>query len=251
MILNSQDSQTLMEDVPVTLDRLRDATVDWDPNDVEGAEIKIIEAAENMAYAVGKDALDFTLSLAVAGNFSETTVNASPDRSTLRLISGKMNIKGAGPERIGIVNTAVYDSLDADPEITSSDFSGQMTGGNPWGSLSNVAGWKNIFEYPVMPKELTPDFVTGVFFDPRAFVMVNRALGNVEKLREALGIPLNYTLNQMTDPATGLTMQTYSWMTSPTKIYTKIVMLYGVSAGKQGGATGTKTDFAGHLLTSQ
>lgn len=246
---NAQDSKDLLEDIPVTLSRHREAVITWDQDDLESSLIRLQEASREMSFAIGKDILDFGMSLVNSNNFSGQLVNANPDRAALRAITKEMNANGAADARFGIVNSDVYDSLDADPEITSSDYSGQMQGGTPWGALSNIGGFQNIWEYPDLPAN--GESLSGFFFDRTALVMAGRAMKNTESVREEMGIPAQAKVDFIQDPESGMPLTAFSWQDNTTfNLHTKLVALYGFGAGKQGGAAGEKTDKGGFRLKS-
>jgi hypothetical protein len=246
---NAQDSKSLLEDIPVTLNRHRESVIQWVQGDVEKSQIQLLEAVTNIGYAISKDVTDYILSQALATNFSTSVTQATPDRATLRAITSAMNSNGAGDVRYGIVNSDVYDDLDNDPEITSSDFSGQLQGANPWGTLSNVSGFTNIWEYPDTPAN--GESMTGVFFDPTAFVLASRPMELNQNLAVSLGVPLQSKVDVVADPTTGMTFTAFTWQDNGSfDLFTKLVVLYGVSAGKATGSAGDKTDFGGCLLKS-
>ncbi len=246
---NAQDSKTLLEDIPVTLNRHRESVIKWVQDDVEKSQIKIIEAMTNLGYAIGKDVTDYLLSQALATNFSTSVTAATPDRATLRAVTAAMNGNGAGDVRYAIVNSDVYDDLDNDPEITSADFAGQMQGANPWGTLSNTSGFTNIWEYPDTPSNSA--LMTGFFFDPTAFVLASRPMVLNQQLAVQLGVPLQSKVDVVSDPSTGMTFTAFTWQSNTSfDLFTKLVVLYGVSAGKATGSAGDKTDFGGCILKS-
>jgi len=246
---NAQDAKTLLEDIPVTLNRHRESVIKWIQDDVEKSQIELLKAMTELGYAISKDVTDYILSQALATNFSTSVTQATPDRATLREITSAMNANGAGDVRYGIVNSDVYDDLDNDPEITSSDFSGQLQGANPWGTLANISGFTNIWEYPDTPAN--GENMTGVFFDPTAFVLSSRPMVLNQNMASALGIPLQSKVDVVSDPTTGMTFTAFTWQSNTSfDIYTKLVVLYGVSAGKATGSAGDLTDFGGCLLKS-
>lgn len=246
---NAQDSKTLLEDIPVTLNRHRESVIQWVQDDVEKSQIKIIEAMTEMGYALGKDVTDYILSQALATNFSTSVTSATPDRATLRQVTAAMNGNGARDVRYGIVNSDVYDDLDNDPEITSSDYAGQMQGANPWGQIKNSSGFTNIWEYPDTPAN--GENMTGFFFDPTAFVLASRPMTLNQNLATQLGVPLQSKVDVVADPTTGMTFTAFTWQSNTSfDLFTKLVVLYGVSSGKATGSAGDLTDFGGCILKS-
>lgn len=246
---NAQDSKTLLQDIPVTLNRHREAVIEWNQSDIESAQIEMLKAADNLGYAIAKDVIDYALSQALVANVTATAVSNSPDRATLRAVTKAMNANGAGLVRYGIVNSDVYDTLDADPELASKDYAGQQQGANPWGTLANVAGFTNIWEYPDLPTN--SQNLNGFFFDQTGMVLSSRAMLTAEGLREQMGVPAQAVVDTVRDPLTGLTFTTFTWQSNTTfNLLTKMVVLYGISVGKQGGSNGDKTDNGCFRLTS-
>lgn len=63
------------------------------------------------------------------------------------------------------------------------------------------------------------------------------------------GVPKIASFEVVTDPDSGLSLLCIKWMKAGTfDIYMTMTLLYGCSAGKQTGAAGTKTDYAGHRV---
>lgn len=203
------------------------------------------------AYVLGKSIVDFCLSKVTAANFSHKTTQAVPDtdRDTLGAIRKAMNIAGAGSPRVGIVNSDVYEQLDSDVRIASRDFYGQATGGNPLGRLKAVAGFSDIFEYPPLPGN--GENLSGVFFDPRAIVLVAGLPDHNLTLAKSLGLPEVMRSEIITDAETGLSFMGLMWQEQGTAdVYMTVTLIYGAAAGKQAGGADTICDQAGHRLVT-
>jgi hypothetical protein len=247
-------AESLFEDVPVTINQHKHVPVDLDYLVHEGTvdEVRLEEATANLGYVLAKSIADYCLGLASAANFSKSTTaaTANVDLDTLRTVRGEMNKVGANAMgRFGIVNTDVMSALDSDSRIASGDYHGQRIGGSAIASLVNLQGFGNIWEYPDMPAN--GENITGLFATPRSIVLATRIPRNNMDLANALGIPQVSGFETMTDPDSGLTLLGIKWIEQGTqKVQYTVTLMWGAVAGKQGGAAGDKTDYAGHLLKS-
>lgn len=250
---NAADANGLTTDVSVTLNRHKHVPVKVDYIDQISTKRDLYaEATGNLAYALGKEAFDYAMGLAVAANFSENTVEttANTDKETLDAIAKGLNENGASPVgRFGIVNSATYNQLEADARIASGDYYGQQRTNNGYGNLTNVSGFDNIYEYPSLPAN--SENLAGFFGTSESIVMASRVPNDVEQLASRVGIPAISRVNTVTDADTGLTLMGITWQKSGLfDVYTTLVWIYGMAAGKQGGTAGTLTDYAGHRLVT-
>ena len=250
---NAADANGLTTDVNVTLNRHKHVPVKIDYIDQISTKRDLYnETIGNLAYSLGKEAFDHAMSLAVAANFSQATVSAdaASDKDVLDAITAGMNGVGAAPVgRYGIVNSAVFNALEADPRISSGDYYGQRRGANSYGNLSNVSGFENIYEYPSLVSGAGN--LSGFFATREAIVMASRLPTDVEKLANRVGIPSISKVDTVTDADTGLSLMGITWQKSGVfDVYTTLVWVYGMSAGTQGGSAGTLSDYAGHRLAS-
>tara|TARA_R110001632_G_scaffold37851_1_gene95509 strand:+ start:685 stop:1626 length:942 start_codon:yes stop_codon:yes gene_type:complete len=250
---NAADANGLTTDVNVTLNRHKHVPVKIDYIDQISTKRDLYnETIGNLAYSLGKEAFDHAMSLAAVANFSQATVSAdaASDKDVLDAITASMNGVGAAPVgRYGIVNSAVFNALEADPRISSGDYYGQRRGANSYGNLSNVSGFENIYEYPSLVSGAGN--LSGFFATREAIVMASRLPTDVEKLANRVGIPSISKVDTVTDADTGLSLMGITWQKSGVfDVYTTLVWVYGMSAGTQGGAAGTLSDYAGHRLAS-
>jgi hypothetical protein len=152
----AQESRDLLVDVPLTMDQHRHVTIKLSQvYALRDSKIKLEEHFRDSAEVLGKGVVDYMLGKANALNFSYETVEtvANSDRDMLGKVRVSMNKRGASSTgRFGLVNTDVFEVLDADARITNRNYEGdQNLGGNPLGRLRNVAGFENILEYPDLP----------------------------------------------------------------------------------------------------
>jgi hypothetical protein len=238
-------SSSLLVDVPVILDQHKHVPVQMTHITQLASTINLYKDAVNdLAYVLGKGVLDYALSKVVAANFTHSKVEAAVDvnHDTLGAVRSLMNANGAGIRRYGIVNSAFAESLDADVRIASADYYGQQTGGNPYIHLKNVSGFSEIWEYPALP---ATENLSGIFFDPRAFAIATRLPESSVEYAKQIGIPQVVATETVTDPDTGLSLLGIKWQDAPTlDSYCTVALIYGVSAGAQGGAAGAITDKA-------
>jgi hypothetical protein len=245
------DVNTIVEDVPVTLDQHKHVPVKIGYlTSISTKRDLYKEAVMNIGYALGKAIVDDTLTKVVVANFSEATTEAtaSVSRDTLGKVTKAMNAKGSGLLRYGIVNSDVFNMLDSDPAIGSGDYHGQQRAGSPYGHLVNVAGFQDIWEYPQLP--ITAN-LTGFFYDKRGVVVVTRLPNNILDVAASAGIPKIASFETVADPDSGMSLLGIRWMEPGTfDVYVTITMLWGSKAGKQGGTAGAITDYGGHRLVS-
>jgi len=248
---NAANANDLSTDVDVTLNRHKHAPIRIDYLDQISTNRNLYdEAVGNLAFALGKEAFEHAMSLVVAANFSQSSIFtvASSDKDMLDDVKADMNAVGAAPiGRYGIVSSGVYSALEADARISSGHYHGQMTGGNAYGVLRGISGFEEIYEYPSMPSN--SENLTGFFGDRSGIVMASRLPNDVEKLASSLGIPRIAKVEVFTDSGTGLSLMGITWQKAGVfDVYTTLVWIYGMAAGKQGGANGALADYGGHRL---
>lgn len=244
---NANEARSLLTDVPVTLDQHKHATVSLTHlNAISDGKIDI--ELGNCAYALGKAIVDHALGKVVAANITTSTTEtiANTDRDTLGKVRKHLNSKGCMDERYGIVNSDFAEALYADPRIASRDYLGQDSAGEPYAVLRNVAGFREILEYPDLP---TTGNMSAFFFDPRAVALVTALPEDSSALAASLGVPQIASSQVETDPDTGLSLLGIMHMQPGTQdLYLTMTVLFGASAGAQGGSAGAISDYAGHRV---
>lgn len=250
---NAAESKSLLNDVPVTMNRHKHVPIKLDFLDQASTNkaINLIdEATMNAGFALAKSVADYCLSLALAANFSQSSefALADSDRDMLTNIREDLNGVGCNPMgRFGIVNSAVMSALTGDSRIASDDYHGQRIEGEGFGRLINIEGFGNIWEYPDMPAN--GEDLTGLFGSKESIVCATRLPKDNLDVAKRLGIPQIASSEVMTDEDTGLSLLGIKWIEPGTfDIYTTVAIMYGAAAGKQGGDAGTMTDYAGHRL---
>ena len=252
---NATESKSLLDDVPVTINRHKHVPIKLDFLDAASTvnQINLLEESTmNCGYVLAKSMADYCLSLAVAANFSETSTysTANSDLDMLVNIREDMNAVGTSPlNRFGIVNSAVMSTLTTDSRIASGDYHGQRIGGEAYGRLSNIQGFANIWEYPDTPANA--ENMTGFFGTRESIILATRVPRDANEIAAAAGIPSIASFDTMTDPDTGLTLLGIKWVEAGTfDVYCTVAVMYGAAAGMQGGSAGEKADYAGHRLVT-
>jgi hypothetical protein len=145
------EGRDLMTDVPVTVDRHKHAGVNLGYlNGIKDKKDVYEKAIADCGYVLAKAVVDSALQKFNLANISYSSTEATndTDRDTLGGIRKAMNSRGAAAGRVGLLNSDAFEKLDADARIASRDYYGQQTGGTPLGHLVNVAGFRDIWEYP-------------------------------------------------------------------------------------------------------
>lgn len=247
---NAQNARDLLVDIPITIDGWKDVPIKITTTDASTDRSQnYLKTISNAGYVLGKAVVDFALTKVTAANFSEVTDEAiaNTNRDTLGKVRKAMNLKKAGTPRNMLVNSDFFESLDSDPRIASRDYVGQRVEGDPFGRLVNVAGFAQILEYPDFPTN--SQNLTAFAFDERAIGIATRLPMDSTELARTLGLPVNYKAEMVQDAETGLAIAGFGWIDSNTHdIFITSSVMYGAVAGSQGGATGAKTDYAGHRV---
>jgi hypothetical protein len=158
---NAAATSALLEDVPVTMNRHKHVPVVIDHIDQAGSTLNLMEeAAAEIAFDLGKEAVDYVLGLCKGSNFSQSSeyTQANSDLDATENIRGDLNAIGARQTgRFGIVNTGAALSLGTDARVASRDYHGILNGANAFRGFANVSGFDNIWEYPSLPDNNVAD----------------------------------------------------------------------------------------------
>lgn len=146
------EGRDLLVDVPITIDSHMHCPVKYTHLKLIADQKKAYQGTvSDQAWQIGRAMLTSILAKVNAANISAQTVEATAnvDLETLEGINSAMNLAGAASgSRVGIVSTAVAQSLALDTRIASKDFYGLLTGGRSYRVFTNVAGFQAIYEYP-------------------------------------------------------------------------------------------------------
>ena len=249
---NAVESNSLVEDRPLVINRHKHVPIKVSYLQSLQDQKKVYQSAINeSACALGKAVVDDGLAQITAANFSQFTAEdlANMDRDILGSVRKSMNKRGAMTSmRTAIVNSDVFEELDADPRIASRDYYGQQTGGEALGMLTGVAGFGQIMEYPDLPNQ---ENLVGFAFDSRAIAVKTGLPADIEMVRNDLGAPSIARFETITDPDTGLTLLGIFWQVPGTfKMQMSVTLMWGWSVGKIGGAEGAVADYAGHRIVT-
>lgn len=252
--LNQVEGDALLTDVTVSMNRLKHVPVRVKYLTQLASKKNLYrEAIADQAYVLGKSVVDYALSLVVEANFSyekvESTANTTLD--TLEAIRSGLNTNGAMQSgRFGIVNTPTAAALQADTRVASADYYGQLNGATGYRTFRSIAGFQNVYEYPDFPANSIS--LAGFFGDRRGIHIATRIPSNDSELAAAIpGLPPKAKFEVVTDPDSGLSLLGIYWIADGTfDVWCTMALLYGATAGAQGGGAGTKTDKAGYKLTT-
>lgn len=252
---NAAESKTLMNDVPVVINRHKHVPIKLDFLDAAStvSQIKLLEESTmNCGYVLAKSMADYCLSLVLAANFSQvsTFTAANSDLDMLANIREDLNAVGASTlGRFGIVGSGVMTTLTTDSRVAGGDYYGQRIGAEALGHLQGIQGFADIWEYPDMPANAHN--LIGFFGTKESIVLATRVPTDANEIARAAGIPQIASFETLTDEDTGLTLLGIKWVETGTfDVYCTVAVMYGAVAGSQGGDAGDKTDYAGHRLVS-
>ncbi len=219
-------------DVPVTLDKWREASVRFAPTEVVGsARHLVLERGESLAIALGNDIFAAVTALITETAFGDTaatqTIKAAEtfDHSTLRGIAKAMTDAGVPPAgRFGWISSDVATAACADEIMTLSyDRKPDVSDYAHW---SACAGFRDIWEVPSLP---TNDINLIGFFGARSsLVCVCRVPRHAGRER---GLDIHATYEVMTDPRTGLSFVRNVFADSGWNLTCRMTTLFGVAVG--------------------
>jgi len=246
------EAENILVDVPVTLDKLKHVTIRIDAfTGLRGWPTLYARMVENGAHALARQVFDDMLAEVTADNFShETRVDELPPQTPqlIRDIRGRLNTQDAAPiGRFGIIHPDIAAEMAASPQIPTLTLYDQLTGAHAVRRFTNASGFAEIWEYADFPGD---DGLRGFFGDPRAWIFASRLPDHGDAL-EVLDFPPVQRFETVTDAETGLTVLAIFWEQQGTlHEFMALAILYGIAAGKQGGAADSITDRAGHRLES-
>lgn len=152
---NGNSARGLLTDVPITVDSHKHVPLLWEHlNLIKDQKETYSGAIADAAYVLGKTMIDSVLAKVKSSNISygETATTANSDLDVIANITTTMNGNGALPMgRIGIVSSAVAQSLELDTRVMSKDYYGITTGESSLRVFRNVGGFAAIYEYPNLP----------------------------------------------------------------------------------------------------
>ena len=237
------EANSLTTDIDITLSNHKHVPIKVDYLDQIKTRRNIYqEVVGNMSYALGKDLVDTALGLVTLENFEHEAVatEGNSDYDALSVARQIMNGNGAGDSRLGVVNSAVFSSLEVDARIASGDYHGQLRGAQTQGVLTNVGGFEAIYEYAGMPAN--SENLTGFFTDKTGLIFAARVPTDMDRIASDLGVPSLARTEVVTDPDTGLSLMSITYQDPHTfDLYSTVTWVYGIAAGAQAAADDSLT----------
>lgn len=149
------EGRSLLTDLPIRVDKHKHVPIKFSHLNLIQDRKSVHEGSiEDTAWVLGKTMLDSVLAKAKGSNlsYSETESTANSDLDVIEQITTRMNGNEARPfGRIGLVSSAVAQTLALDSRIASRDYYGSLTGGQGLRVFRNVGGFEAIYEYPALP----------------------------------------------------------------------------------------------------
>lgn len=216
-------------DVPVTINQFKQVRHKFTIQELSATDRNLVdESAEPMAVAIANHMVDAVAALWTLTNFENETVEAVADSDYETMVALRKALVGRGaPEtRFAVVSDAVYAELITDARLINANQNpGQSTIQD--GVLSNVAGFRNIFEYPALPDD---DSMIGFAGTPDSVVIASRVPKDPREVLPSAGFPGN--LGVITEPKTGLSVMVVEHIDpDDLSANVKLVWMYGVAKG--------------------
>lgn len=146
------EASSLLVDVPVTPDTHKHVPLKVSHlNALSERKHELGKSIGNAAYVLGKTMVDSITAKFTGANlsYSVTETTANSDLDVLEQITTDLNGRGVNPMgRIGLVNSAVAQTIALDTRVASRDYYGQLTGASGLRVFRGIAGFEAIFEYP-------------------------------------------------------------------------------------------------------
>lgn len=153
--LSTNSARTLLTDVPITVDSHKHVPILFEHLNLIKDQKEVYSGAlSDCAYVLGKAMVDSVLAKCKSSNISyaEADSTANSDLDLIEAITTKMNGNGAMPTgRIGLVNSAVAQTLALDTRVASKDYYGSLTGASGLRVFRGIGGFESIYEYPDLP----------------------------------------------------------------------------------------------------
>jgi len=231
-------SNAATTDVPVLINNFRYVGLSFYDDELASTPRNLVqEQVEAAAYALGKDAFDKLMALAIVANFPTHTVStaANMTRDTLTAVRYQLQVAGSSVPRFGILDSAGMEYLLQDPTIVSRFYVNVEDSAidQEAGILTGIGGFEKIFEYP----DLTTDApnTLGFFGNKNALVLAARVPSDPAAF--VADIPINAIIKNVTDEETGLTVQyRYHYDVKMGRLDMILTWIFGVAIGVPGHA---------------
>jgi hypothetical protein len=216
-------------DVPVTINQFKRIKVKFEASQYMATSRNLIEeAAKPVAVALSNYIVDQAATQITAGNFSNATVAASPDYSSLVEMDGALVGRGIHGDKFLIANNAAYMALLQDPLVTRPNI--HRAPGDEviaTGNIGGVAGFGYVGRYPALP---TTGNLIGFAGTNEAIVCASRLPDDPTTLMK--GLPFGGRIEAITDPATGFAVLAVEYIDAESlAINTYLAFQFGVAVG--------------------
>ena len=225
-------------DVPVNINNFRYVGLSFHDDELASTPRNLVqEQIEGAAYALGKDAFDKLMALAIVANFPTHTVStaASLTRDALTVVRAQLQQAGASVPRYGILDSTGMEYLLQDPTIISRFYINieDAAVDQEAGILTGIGGFEKIYEYA----DLTTDApnTLGFFGNKNALILAARVPSDPASF--VADIPINAIIKNVTDEETGLTVQyRYHYDVKLGRLDMILTWIFGVAVGVPGHA---------------
>lgn len=216
-------------DVTVPINQFKRIQVKFDAAQYMATSRNLIEeAAKPVAVALSNYIVDQVAALMIAGNFSNATVAASPDYSTLVALDGALVGRGIHGDKFLIANNSAYMALLQDPLVTRPNI--YRAPGDEvisTGNIGGVAGFGYVGRYPALP---TTGNLIGFAATNEAIVCASRLPDDPTTLTN--GLPFGGRIEAITDPTTGFSVLAVEYIDPATlALNTYLAFQFGVAVG--------------------
>jgi len=216
-------------DVAVTLSNFKQVLHSFTAAEISSTSRDLVrESALPIAIAIANHMVDAIAALWIAGNFANSTIQASGwNYNTLTL--AKQNLNGRGAPDMGnrffACSAAVYKSMLDDTTIVAALNNPANGNAIESGRLPTVASF-GIMEYPGIP---TTGNMVAFAGNTDSTVLACRPPRDPAELLPGVQFPGNVAY--ITDPTTGLTVRLDEWIGTDLTANVRVSWIYGVAAG--------------------
>jgi len=233
-VVNATDSipDVTTTDVPVTLSYDKKVGATFTAAQLNSTNRNLIrEQAEPIARAMANYMVDAVAALWTTANFTNETVQATPDYTTMVDLRKALVSRGIHGERYAAVSSDVYALLLEDPRMNRFYKSFLAPGTDPieQGELIQTAGFARIFEYPAIP---TANNMIGFAGTKESVILASRPPLDPREAFGAGGVPFPGNFEIITDEVTGMSAAAVEYIDPSTLACTVYLKwIFGVAKG--------------------
>lgn len=222
---------TVMTDVPVVINRHFSCQVEFGEEELAGTNRRLFdELAPAMAYAIGKEMIDYALSLVTTANYTETPTTEALidfDRATVIAIAGALSDRGVPPtNRTLLLIGGYYDKLFSDETVV-------LLAANQRADLITGSRLIPLHDFNVMRAPTLPSTgnLTGFGFSRSALVLAARVPSDYANVFP--GVTGGGISQIITNPQTGLSVHSVQFVDHILgKAYMRLASMYGAAKGQ-------------------